>query len=85
MKNADLGGRRKVRSGCQAIFNSVAQPQPAARERVMMMRVPMVSSQSLHGEYVKYGRLVRSSAGVRLKASGPERSPAVISPPQGPS
>ena len=27
----------------------------------MMMRVPMVSSQSLHNGYVKYGRLLRSS------------------------
>ena len=42
-------------------FDSVAQPQPAARERMVMMRVPMVSSQSLHDGYVKYGRLVRSS------------------------
>ncbi len=34
-------------------FDSVAQPQPAARERVVMMRVPMVPSQSFHNEYVK--------------------------------
>ena len=62
MNNADLGGRRKVRSGRQTIFNSVAQPQPAARERMMMV-VPMMSSRSAHGKYVKCGSLVRSSAG----------------------
>ena len=68
MKNADLGGRRKVRSGRQTIFNSVAQPQPAARERMMMV-VPMMSSRSVHGKYVKCGSLVRSSAGgLRLLA-----------------
>ena len=44
-----------------------------------MMRVPMVSSQSLHGEYVKYGGLVRSSAGAgpdgrRLVARAPGRN-----------
>ena len=77
MKNADLGGRRKVRSGCQTIFNSVAQPQPAARERVVMMRVPMMSSQSLHGEYVKYGRLVRSSAGLVGTGVARSREPRV--------
>ena len=60
MKNADLGGRRKVRSGRQTIFNSVAQPQPAARERMVMV-VQMVSSRSFHGEYVKRGSSVRSS------------------------
>ena len=62
MKNADLGGRRKVRSGRQTIFNSVAQPQPAARERMVMV-VPMMSGRSVHGEYVKSRSLVRSSAG----------------------
>jgi len=62
MNNADLGGRRKVRSGRQTIFNSVAQPQPAAWERMMIM-VPMMSSPSVHGKYVKCGSLVRSSAG----------------------
>ncbi len=84
MKNADLGGRRKVRSGRQMIFNSVAQPQPAARERMVMV-VPMMSSRSIHGEYVKCGSSVRSSAGVGLKASRPERGPAVILPLRGPS
>lgn len=65
MKNADLGGRRQVRSGSQTIFNSVAQPQPTARERMMMM----MSNRSVHGEYVKCGSLVRSSAGgLRLLA-----------------
>jgi hypothetical protein len=62
MNNADLRGRRKVRSGLQTIFNSVAQPQPAARERMMMV-VPMMSSRSVHEKYVKCGSLVRSSAG----------------------
>ena len=50
-------------------FDSVAQLQPAARERVMMMRAPMVPSQSLHNGYVKSGRLVGSS-GLSLRRSG---------------
>ena len=62
MKNADLGGRRQVRSGRQTIFNSVAQPQPAARKRMVMV-VAMMSNRSVHGEYVKCGSLVRSSGG----------------------
>ena len=53
MKNADLGGRRKVRSGRQTIFNSVAQPQPAARERMMM--VQMMSNRSAHGNTLNAG------------------------------
>ena len=70
MNNADLGGRRKVRSGHQTIFNSVAQPQPAAWERMMIM-VPMMSSPSVHGKYVKCGSLVRSSAGGLVRRSHP--------------
>ena len=62
MKNADLGGRRKVRSGRQTIFNSDAQPQPAARKRMMMV-VPMMSKRGVHGQYVKCESSVRSSGG----------------------
>ena len=54
MKNADLGGQRKVRSGRQTFFNSVAQPQPAARERMVMV-VPMMPNRSVHEEYVNRG------------------------------
>ena len=54
MKNADLGGRRKVRSGRQTIFNSVAQPQPAARKRMVMV-VPMMSNRSVHGNTLNTG------------------------------
>jgi hypothetical protein len=42
-------------------LDSDAQPQPAARERMVMMRVPMVSSQSIHNEKLKYGGSGRSS------------------------
>ena len=54
MKNADLGGRRKVRSGRQTIFNSVAQPQPAARERMMMV-AQMMSNRSAHENTLNAG------------------------------
>ncbi len=62
MKNADLGGRRKVRSGRQTIFNSVAQPQPAARGADGDGGADDVESKC-SWEYVKYGSSVRSSAG----------------------